>query len=132
VPTWDDAMTKRIDTLTEQGIDPYDNDDKVFGETVGFVYCHAHLRAHATGWCTVSNYDKTPLTTVNDGTWESEKIAADEARALGFWIYGDPRPCVHCQKQVKDVGSTHVDDEGNSRCYPDKKNSPAHTPFDRF
>jgi hypothetical protein len=45
--------------LANQGIPPDGDDDTAFG--VAQVYCNQHMRAHGTGWCTVSNIEKFPL-----------------------------------------------------------------------
>lgn len=57
--------------------------DSEMGE---FVYCHQHLRPHGTGWCTVSNRDKTPLLA------ETVEDAYAEVRAAGWPIYGETAP----------------------------------------
>lgn len=92
-----------VAALTERGIDPYGDDDTVLGE---FVYCHQHCRSHATGWCTVSLAEKTPL----DATTPEAALA--EAREKGFWIYGDPRPCTNCGTPV-DLNKRATDGSGN-------------------
>lgn len=63
------------ENLKALGIDP-DSEDTVFGSK--FVYCGAHMRAHATGWCTVRLVLKRPLNA------ESSKDANAEVLALGY------------------------------------------------
>lgn len=61
------------------GVDPHSNDDTEFGTK--FIYCASHLRSHSTGWCTVHNVQKVPLTADTTG----EAIA--EVITLGFKVY---------------------------------------------
>jgi len=49
----------RGDDLIASGIDPFGDDDTVFG--VGLLFCNQHLRVHSAGWCTVSVIEKFPL-----------------------------------------------------------------------
>jgi hypothetical protein len=92
MPRYDDDYLAREKTLIAQGVDPHGQVDTVLG--VAFVHCHAHCRPHRTGWCTVSVADKTPLAAAT----ETEALA--ESRALGFWVYGDPRPCSKCGTSI--------------------------------
>ncbi len=57
-------------------------DERTFGVDA-WVYCAQHLRAHKTGWCTVSNRDKTKLEAT------TEKDAAEECRRRGFKLFSD-------------------------------------------
>lgn len=65
------------------GIDPQGADDSVFG--VPYIYCSSHRRAHNTGWCTVRNVNKVPLT-ATEGT-----LATEECRKLGYSLYEDDK-----------------------------------------
>lgn len=124
MPNLGDAYYARLDACKERGIDPYGADDTVFG--TGFVFCHQHLRPHSTGWCTVSNADKTPLS----GATLDEATA--EVRAKGWRIYGDPVPCVHCGRMVDRNGrvveaqSDATAEEDRTRCPQAPRSRPWH------
>jgi hypothetical protein len=125
MPRLDDDEMTRIDALTARGIDPYAADDSVFG--VPFLYCHGHLRAHSSGWCTVSNYEKTPLEATD------ERAATDEARSKGLYIYLDPRPCLHCGAMVKDgILGGSFDVHNSDLCEPGNPKSRRHDPRGRY
>lgn len=63
-------------------MDKQESDSEVFGSDV-WVYCSQHLRPHKTGWCSVSNINKTKL----DATTDEEAYA--ECRRKGFTIFED-------------------------------------------
>ena len=125
------ATEQRMKALEAQGLGPWGTDDTVLGVDVALR--HSHLRAHTTGWCTVPLCEKTPLTTTGEDVATANQAATDEARALGFYVYGDPRPCVRCGVGVRERGiSGYADESGGTLCYPDKKRSPSHTPHNHF
>lgn len=93
---YDDEHSRQVEALTARGLDPYSHDDSVLG--TAYVYCASHLRAHTSGWCTVSLVDKYPL----DATTEPDATA--EARAKGFRMHGDPLHCKTCGAEVKTAG----------------------------
>lgn len=80
---------KRIAELTAGGVAWDGTDDTVFG--VPFVFCNQHLRAHGTGWCTVSNVEKVTLRATTHGEADDE-AAAMRATAIakiapvGQWL----------------------------------------------
>jgi hypothetical protein len=126
MPTWGADMIERIEALQAKGIDPYGADDSVFERP--YVYCFGHLRAHTSGWCTVSTYDKLPLDAV-----EGDQAATDEARGKGLYIYGDPRPCLNCGAMVRDGAlGMSVDEANGTRCKPGDPRSPHHDPRNRY
>jgi hypothetical protein len=59
--------------------------DKIFGD---WCYCGQHLRAHSTGWCTVSNDQKVGLG-INGYGDEAMKAAYRKCRALGLTLGTD-------------------------------------------
>lgn len=65
------------------------NDELVFGPDA-WVYCRQHMRAHETGWCSVSVRDKVALGV------KTATEAQDKCRDWGFPLYVDlqkePRP----------------------------------------
>jgi hypothetical protein len=62
-------------------IDPKE-DSRYFGENV-WIYCDQHMRPHMTGWCTVSNRNKTLLKA-------TEQVGAyKECLERGFELYDD-------------------------------------------
>lgn len=126
MPTIDDALLARHAALTARDLDPWGEDDSVLG--VPFVYCHSHLRAHSTGWCTVAVGDKTPLAATDHET------ATAEAREMGLYIFGDPKPCVHCGAMIVNPvdGDSYRDADGNTRCQPGEKSSRWHSPYARY
>lgn len=72
---------KRREQLEAMGIDPAGADDLVFNTP--WIHCGQHGRVHATGWCTVSNWEKHPMP---GDTIEAATAAAQE---MGLWFY-DP------------------------------------------
>jgi hypothetical protein len=57
-------------------------DEQAFG--VGaWVYCNQHMRAHQTGWCSVSPRDKVGLGVATG------REAYDKCREWGFALYAD-------------------------------------------
>lgn len=48
-----------------------------------WVYCNQHMRAHQTGWCTVSPRDKVGLGV------KTAQEAYNKCRAWGFPLYAD-------------------------------------------
>jgi hypothetical protein len=124
MPTWDDAQMQWVAVLKDRGIDFRSTDDTVLGAAL--VYCEAHCNVHRAGQCTVPLYDKRPLDATDYDT------ARDEVRAKGMWIYGDPRPCVHCGVMVTGTQSPYRDTDGHDVCSPGKKRSPFHTPHRQF
>ena len=63
-------------------------DETAFGKDA-WVYCSQHMRAHQTGWCSVSARDKVGLGVT------AAQDAYDKCRAWGFALYED-----HAQKEV--------------------------------
>lgn len=57
-------------------------DEIAFGKGA-WVYCNQHMRAHQTGWCTVSPMDKVGLGAT------TAKEAHAKCRAWGFPLYAD-------------------------------------------
>lgn len=55
-------------------------DEQYFGRAV-WIYCNQHLRPHLTGWCTVSNRNKTKLDAM------SSEAAYEECAAKDMKIY---------------------------------------------
>ena len=55
-------------------------DEKAFGPEA-YVYCSQHMRPHTTGWCTVSNRNKTKLAARNF------EDALKECEKRGFAVY---------------------------------------------
>jgi len=51
-----------------------------------WVYCNQHLKAHETGWCTVSPRDKVGLGV------KTAAEAYEKCRAWGFVLYADLHP----------------------------------------
>ena len=56
---------------------------KVTKGPVAWVYCKQHLRAHATGWCTVNPEQKIPLKAT------TSEAAYAEVKAAGWSVYGE-------------------------------------------
>lgn len=109
-----DGYQSRSAAHAAAGLDPNSSDDTPLG---AFVFCWAHHRPHSTGWCTVHLADKTPLsaTTIDD--------AIAETRALGYWIYGDPKPCAACGTELKLVGMQWKAADGSTACPAKPKNA---------
>ena len=62
-------------------------DAREFGEGV-WIYCNQHLRPHQTGWCTVSNRNKTKLEFTPTGDHQLDaRTADDECRRRGLPLY---------------------------------------------
>lgn len=57
-------------------------DEAVFGKSM-IVYCQAHRRAHATGWCTVPCSEKIALVAQDNFS------AKEECKAKGLPIDGE-------------------------------------------
>jgi hypothetical protein len=70
------AIHSNRENLKSLGINPDNDDDTVFG--VKYIYCGAHRKAHATGWCTVRLALKRPL----QAATKEEALA--EAETLGY------------------------------------------------
>lgn len=75
------VVRERGEYVRSVGADPESDDDTEFG--TDWVYCGAHRRVHETGWCTVSNGQKTPLNV------QSYNEGMDLAREHGFSLYMD-------------------------------------------
>jgi len=63
--------------------DPRNKADDFFEWGDAWVYCDQHLRAHITGWCTVSLRNKTLLAA------NGHVQAIQECRERGFKLYDD-------------------------------------------
>lgn len=61
-------------------------EDVVLGD---WVYCHQHLNAHRSGWCTVSINEKVGLGSFPGAQHEQIVAAAEKCRRLGLLLY-DP------------------------------------------
>lgn len=60
-------------------------DERAFGKDA-WVYCNQHMKAHQTGWCSVSPRDKVGL-----GVTTAQE-AYEKCRAWGFTLYSDLYP----------------------------------------
>jgi hypothetical protein len=78
--------------------EPTTDDARVFGPNT-YVYCSQHLKAHQTGWCTVSVRDKVALGVDN------AQDAYAKCRALGLHIYGDPDPLTDARARLAKIAA---------------------------
>ncbi len=93
----EDATFKAL----QQGLS---EDERAFG--IGtWVYCSQHCRPHQTGWCTVSNSNKTPLIA------KSANEAYIECARMGVYIYKGQAPIYKIEEPQYNVDSklTHLE-----------------------
>ena len=71
--------------------------------TPAYEYCKSHLGAHSTGWCTVRDDRRVPLTATTG------KAALDEVRSHGWPIYQEGN------RRTWSMDGTTIVDSGDGR-----------------